>query len=138
MLEIHYLAVVGRHAVKTDDSCRPFHAIMTPGNHDALVDRSVLAQVDLPGLVAGEDGVDLEAACENEAFVRVSRGGRAPRGLAKDVDGSGGATTTPTAAPTISKWRPIRCTPFPTAGSATSGCCAWRAILHVADLQSSS
>ncbi len=60
-MKLPCLALIQRKAVEADDARRRPHPCMPFQDDHALVDRGVLAQVDLSGLVASQQRMDVKA-----------------------------------------------------------------------------
>ena len=73
-MEVGGLIVVRWHPVKIDEAGRRLVAVMAPHHYDALVDVRVLAEIDVAGLVRGQDRVDVEALRQRQPLLLT--GGR--------------------------------------------------------------
>ena len=68
-MQVINFGIVSRQSVQIDKPGGRFGAIMFDRHDDAFVDVGILAQVNLPRLVAGEDGMNVIALRQNAPLI---------------------------------------------------------------------
>ena len=68
-MQFIYLPVVNWQSVQVDEPRWRLRAFMTTHDDDAFVDVGVLAHIDVAGLMAGQNGVDVVALSQYAALI---------------------------------------------------------------------